>query len=226
MPLKDISDPAVIIFLTENYEKENRLRLNWIHKHRDKIQQAATLTREPTGYFESDVVAHNMVSGMATITGDHKVAGFNRRKTPIRDGLFLPGIKNLRFGHSIVEVGLGDPKVDRKLSRPDTDLSVDPVMRPVDPRAKTIIYKSKPEFGRLQYLEKRTKILPENRYYFNNCSNWDYGWRLKDSAFRDKPMYGRCWHLNRTLRSRVGPQPDPAYYKPSELPGPSKLTSL
>lgn len=226
MPLLDITNPAIIIFLIENYEKENRLRLNWIHKHWEQIQQAATLTREPTNYFETDVIAHNMVGGLPTITRDHVVAGFNRRKTPLRDGKFIPCVKHLRHGHSVVDVGLGDPKEDKRLQKPDDDLTPEPVMRPVDPELTKVIYKSKPEFGRVQYLAKRSKTSPEQKYYFAECSNYEYGWRLKDSELQEKSRHGRCWHLTKSLRSRVGPQPDPSHYKSSELPGPSNCAGI
>lgn len=226
MPLLDITNPAVIIFLIENYEKENRLRLNWIHKHRKQIQQAATLDREPTNYFESDVIAQSMIAGLATTKRDHVVAGNNRRKVPLRDGKSIPGVESLRHGHSIIDVGLGDPVEDPRLKRPDDDLSTDPVMRPVDEQLSKIIYKRRPEFGKDQYMEKRSRTWPEKKYYFSECSNWDYGWRMKDSALHQKPMYGRCWHLTRALRSRVGPQPDPPHYKSSERSGPTKFDNL
>lgn len=226
MPILDITNPAIIIFLKENYEKENRLRLNWIHKHFKSIKEAATLQREPTNYFESDVTAHNMLEGMATITRDFIVAGYNRRKTPIRDGTFIPGVKNLRTGHSIADIGLGDPKKDPRLARPPTDLSPDPIMRPIEPELREIVYKSKPDFGRLVYLNKRTKVMPENRFYFAECGNWEYGWRLGDSPLRQRPMFGRCWRLTKTLQSRVGPQPDPLHYKSSDPPGPSKCVGM
>ncbi|XP_032518959.2 uncharacterized protein LOC116771262 [Danaus plexippus] len=225
MPLVDITNPAVIIFLIENYEKENRLRLNWIHKHWDQIQQAATLTREPTNYFETDVISHNMVGGLATITRDHVVAGYNRRKTPLRDGTFIPGIKDLRYGHSLIDVGLAEGD-DPRLTRPNTDLSIDPVMRPVEPEVAEIIYKPKPEFGKDTYLAKRAKVSPEKKYYFAECSNNQYGWRLKDSELRQKPLHGRCWHLTKALRSRVGPKPDPPHYKPSDIPGRSNCVGI
>lgn len=225
MPLIDITNPAIIKFLIENYEKENRLRLNWIHKHGEKVHQAATLNRQPKNYFELDVLAANMAAGMATITRDHKVAGYNRRKEPIRDAIFIPDTNNLRHGHSIVEVGLGDAQDDPRLKRSDHDLAIDPIMRPVEPKIAEIIYKSKPEYGRVQYIEKRNKIWPEKKYYFSECSSWDYGWRMKDSGLHQKPEYGRCYHLTSAMRSRVGPQPDPAYYKSSDPPTSMKCTN-
>lgn len=226
MPLLDITNPAIIKFLIENYEKENRLRINWNNKHAEKIQDAAVLKREPKHYYETNVIAHNMIGGMATITRDHIVAGYNRRKVPIRDGRHIPGVDKLRQGHSIVDVGLGDPDEDPRLKRSNDNLNVDPIMRPVDPDVHSIIYKSKPEYGRVQYLDKRYKIFPENKYYFAECVNWDYGWRLNDSGGQQKPKYGRCWHLTKTLRTRVGPQPDPPHYKSSEPPGSMKCNSL
>lgn len=225
MPLLDITNPAIIKFLIENYDKENRLRINWINKHGEKIKDAATLKRDPTNYFEKDVYASNMTAGMAAITRDHVTAGFNRRKVPIRDGVFVPGTDHLKHGHSIVDVGLGDPEEDPRLNRPDSSLELDPIMRPIDPELHGIIYKPKPEYGRLQYITKREKVWPEKRYYFSMSSNSDYGWRMKDSGLRQKPLYGRCWHLTRALRSRVGPQPDPHHYKSSEPPGPTKCVT-
>lgn len=226
MPLLDITNPAIIKFLVENYEKESRLRINWITKHEEKIKKAATITGEPKNYDETDVIAHKMIGGMATITRDHKVAGYNRRKIPLRDGTFIPTTKHLRHGHALADIGLGDPAQDPRLARPNNSLETDPIMRPVEPKINRIIYKPKPEYGRLKYLDSRSKVSPENKYYFPECVNWDYGWRMKDSELRQVPEYGRCWHLTRTLRNRVGPQPDPSYYKSSDPPGPMKCTAI
>lgn len=54
-------------------------------------------------------------------------------------------------------------------------------MRPIEPKITKIIYKSKPEDGHLQYLDKRSKIWSEKKYHFSQCSNWDYGWRMNKS---------------------------------------------
>ncbi|KOB71869.1 Uncharacterized protein OBRU01_13041 [Operophtera brumata] len=221
----DITNPAVIIFLKESYEKESRLRLNWINNNRAKIQEAATLQRAPTNYFESDVISYSMKEGMPTIIRDHVVAGFNRKKIPIRDGKFIPRIKDLRHGHSIVDIGLGDAEKDPRLNRPETSLETDPVMRPIDPKLKEVLYKAKPEFGRTQYLKIREKTSPENKFYFAECPNWDYGWRIGDSELKERAKFGRYWRLTRDLRNRVGPTPDPPHYKASEIPGPSKCAN-
>lgn len=86
-------------------------------------------------------------------------------------------------------------------------------MRPVDPKHREIIYKSIPQFGREVYLKNRSKIAPEDRYYFRQSVGLTYGWRLNDSFFdRHRPQYGRVWHLTRDSASRSGPQPDPEHY--------------
>lgn len=222
MPLADITNPAMIIFLKENYEKENRLRLNWINNNRAKIQEAATLQRAPTNYFESDVASYNIKEGLSTLIRDQVVASYNKRKVPIRDATFIPGIKNVRHGNSLIDIGLGNSKEDPRLIRPETSLATDPLMRPIDPKLIEVLKKPKFEFGRVQYLIKRAKISPEKKYYFAECASWEYGWRMSDSAIKQRPEFGRCWRLTRTLKSRVGPTPDPPHYKASEPPGPTK----
>lgn len=214
MPLLDLNNPDVIKFLTQTYEKTARLRMKWNNIHGDKLKKAATLNREEKGYFEQDVLENAIISGMATITRDTISGKVNKRKTAIRDGVHIPGIADLRKGHSIIDVGLGDAEEDPRLARPDTDLSGDPVMRPVDPEEKNIIYEGIPHFGREVYMKSRSQIAPEKKYYLRETSGWEYGWRLRDSYFSGHaPTYGRVWHLSRGSMSRSGPQPDPDHYK-------------
>lgn len=223
MPLQDITKPEVIKFLIESYEKTNRLRMKWKEKHGASLEHAATLQREAKGYYEADVIKAEMVAGMAAITRDHVSAGCNRRRTAIRDAIYIPGIASLRKGHSIPETGLGDVNEDPRLNRPDTDLSIDPKMRPMDPKQRNIIYKDIPVFGRKVYLKNRSRTLPEDRYYFRETGGWEYGWRMKDSFFQqNSPKYGRVWSLTRDVMSLTGPQPDPPHYKRSDIPGVSK----
>ncbi|XP_013183619.1 uncharacterized protein LOC106129569 [Amyelois transitella] len=223
MPLIDITNPEIIKFLVESYDKTARLRMKWNNLYGDKLQEAATLQRKETGYTTYDVFKADMIGGMPAITRDHITAGYNRKRVPIRDGTFIPGTAHLRKGHSIVDVGLGDPKEDPRLVRPDTDTTIDPVMRVVDPEQSKVIYKDKPVFGRIVYLKQRSKLAPEQKYYFRECSGWDYGWRLKDSFFsKGRPVYGRVWRLNRDVKSRSGPQPDPPYYKNPDIPASNK----
>ncbi|KAJ8712271.1 hypothetical protein PYW07_005113 [Mythimna separata] len=214
MPILDITKPEIILVLKEAYDKEKRLQTYWVNKNIEKLQKAATLTREPTNYYEQDVMKHAMIAGMATITRDHNIAIRNRIKVPIRDAKSMPGIESLRHEHSIINLGLGTAKEDPRLARPDTDLSPDPVMRPVDAKTREIFFKPKPDFGREKYLQARAKILPENKYYHPECMSWDYGWRFSESKILERAIHGRHWLLQKTLQSRVGPTPDPDHYKP------------
>ncbi|KAF9794694.1 hypothetical protein SFRURICE_019572 [Spodoptera frugiperda] len=223
MPPIDMTNPEKIKFFIENYEKTARLRMRWNNLYSDKLQKAATLTREERGYRVEDVLKETMAGGLPTITRDNISGARNKRKVPLRDAAYIPGIKDMRKGHSIVDVGLADPKEDPTVVRPDTDLKPDPKMRPVNPKHSRLIYKGLPNFGREVYLRERNKMAPEEKYYFLETTGWEYGWRLHDSYFgRHAPQYGRVWLLTRGSASRSGPQPDPDHYQTIKLPGPDK----
>lgn len=87
MPLVDITDPRVINFLIENYEKESQLRQKWIHRHEEQLHKAATFSGEPKNYTCDDVNKYLMVAGLATITRDHVEAARHRLIAPAKDYL-------------------------------------------------------------------------------------------------------------------------------------------
>lgn len=220
MPLVDINNPQMIKFLVETYEKTARLRMRWNILNADKLNSAANLDREEKGYRDVDVTKATMELGLAGLQRDNITDARNKRLKHKIDGK-IPGIESLRKGHSIVDVELGEAKDDPKLARPDTDLSIDPIMRPVNPKQKKILYMGRPYYGREVYLKKRCKAqAPEDRYYFAETSSWVYGWRMKDSNQKSRgPLHGRVWRLAREV-SRTGPAPDPAYYQqPGKDPG-------
>ncbi|XP_063362827.1 uncharacterized protein LOC134651658 [Cydia amplana] len=214
MPRPDITNPDYIKFFVETCEKTARLRQKWNTIHQKQLQQAAVLTRPDKNLTDIDVIKHNMIGGLAATTRDFVSSGYNRYRTPIRDAKTVPGIESLRKEHSIPAIGLGDPKEDPRLGRPDTDPNPDPIMKPVNPAHTEILFKPKPFFGRLVYIKNREKIKPEDRYYFAETSGWDYGWRLKDTPFgrAAPPQHGKVNRLFRDQMSCVGPQPDPYYY--------------
>ncbi|XP_041982110.1 uncharacterized protein LOC121735366 [Aricia agestis] len=218
----DITNPRIIIFLIENYEKENRLRLKWIEKNKKELLEAATLSREPKNYTQADVLAFKMESGLAALSRDHKSGAKNKIKLQKKDIDIIPGIKQLRHENTLSDVGLADSE-DRHLK---LDTSPDPIMRPVDPKVSKIIYKSKPEYGRDVYLKERSKLKPEDRYYFSECPNFDYGWRLRDSQVQNISLHGRRGHLTNEIRNRVGPQPDPNHYKTVTISSLHRCTDL
>ncbi|XP_030020131.2 uncharacterized protein LOC115440107 [Manduca sexta] len=225
MPLMDITNPDIIKFLVESYDKTTRLRMKWNNIHGDKLKEAATLHRKEKGYYELDVLKETMIGGMVTIARDHQVAASNRKLKAVIDTTHTNCIEDLKKGHSIPEVGLGDPKDDPRLARPDKDLTRDPIMRPIDPKQRQIIYKDIPTYGRAVYLKSRYKIAPEEKFYFSECSGWDYGWRLGDSYFqRNAPTHGRVWRYTRGVISRTGPHPDPIHYRDGDIPELNKCT--
>lgn len=212
MPSIDLTDPNILKFYTENFEKESRSRILWNDKHKKIIEQAATLKRAPKNYRHTDGLAHKMKSGMTALSRDHKTSFRYRKTVPNRDPVPLT-TKDLKYGNSLVAIGLGDPKEDPRLTRPATDATPDPLMRPIDSKVSELLYKPRPNFGRVAYLAKRTEKLPEDRYYLPECVSWNYGWRLKDSKLTG-PEYGRYWCLMRALNNNSGAQPDPKHYGP------------
>ncbi|GAB1860005.1 hypothetical protein CAJAP_00958 [Camponotus japonicus] len=55
-------------------------------------------------------------------------------------------------------------------------------MKPIDPDIRNLLYqKGVPTFITTDnYLTERYKEPPEKRFYFPDCVNWIYGWRLDD----------------------------------------------
>lgn len=138
----DISDPKIIIFLVETYEKENKIRLNWSTKYKHLLDQSVTLKREPTNYTETDILKYQLKAGMKTLARDQldsKISGFRNSPFQLEDPASAYTSKDFQRGHSIEALGLGNPKEDPRLARPDTDPSPDPLMRPVDPVSLKVI---------------------------------------------------------------------------------------
>ncbi|XP_018330097.1 uncharacterized protein LOC108740312 [Agrilus planipennis] len=93
------------------------------------------------------------------------------------------------------------------------------VMRPVNPEVKSLLYAGTEKNGRKNYLHERVKILPENKYYFQECVNWTYGWKMWNHG-KENPMirYGRCRIIEESFyrKNNVGRDPD-WYREPSKL---------
>lgn len=212
MPLIDITKPEIVKFLNESYDKTNRLRMRWNDHYRLKVQKSAEFHTDPKGYVEMDVLKEEMISGMLGTARDHLSSKRNRRIKLKTDADQVLGISEIKRGHTIPEVGLGDPKDDPRLVRSDENFSEEPIMRPVDPQQYGMLLKDVPHFGRKCYLKVRGKMEPEKKYYFPECSSWQYGWRLTDSYLGEHlPTYGRGVLLTRETKSRSGPQPDPPH---------------
>lgn len=210
VPPDDTTDPLKIRILLDSYRKEAYLRSLWNRKHEDIIKDAATLKREPTNYCETDILAYLMKEGMSTVTRDYVASGYNRNR--ILDNYEIPGVKHLRHGHSIVDLGIGNPSEDPRLERSIEDLSPDPLMRPVPTRTKNILFECEPS-SRIRYLHERLKLAPDEKYYFPETTSWDYGWRLEDSVMKSGRRYYKSGEFMKCLQNRVGATPDPTHYE-------------
>lgn len=206
----DTTDPLKIRILLDSYKKEAYLRSLWNRKYEDIIKDAATLKREPKNYKETDILAYLMEEGMPALTRDYVASGYNRNR--ILEMYEIPAVKHLRHGHSIVDIGIGDPSTDPRLKRSIEDLTPDPVMRPVQSPTRNILFECEPS-SRKRYLHERLKSAPEEKYYFPEATSWDYGWRLQDSTIKSGWRYSKSGEFMKCLQNRVGATPDPTHYE-------------
>lgn len=209
-PPDDTTDPIKIRILLDSYNKEAYLRSLWSRKYEDIIKDAATLKREPKNYHATSISSYVIEKGLPTLTRDYVASANNRNR--ILEDYEVAGVKHLRHGHSIVDLGIGDPSKDPRLKRSIEDLTPDPLMIPVPPPTKNILFECAPS-SRIRYLHERLKSAPEEKYYFPETTSWDYGWRLKDNTIKSGPRYAKSDEFMKSIRNRVGATPDPRHYK-------------
>ncbi|TGZ65679.1 hypothetical protein CRM22_005774 [Opisthorchis felineus] len=82
-------------------------------------------------------------------------------------------------------------------------------MRPASPPTKALLYEgiSHDRKGRYQYLNKRYRKDPEEKFPYPMPMSWDYGWRLSDVVKSDevkKSPYGRIAIVKNTFFNRTG----------------------
>ncbi|KAJ8941143.1 hypothetical protein NQ318_004263 [Aromia moschata] len=88
------------------------------------------------------------------------------------------------------------------------------VMRPVDPSVTRLIYTGLNKDGRLNYLTERMKMLPEDRYFFTECTSFEYGWKMWNHAKTVKKTgFGRQQVIKESFYRRRGVERDPDWYK-------------
>ncbi|XP_036386201.1 protein ATP6V1FNB [Megalops cyprinoides] len=101
--------------------------------------------------------------------------------------------------------------VEKKKEAPpvpmERTLSEAPLMRPVTPQTKDVLYQgfSKEGKGRHLYLQRRTQKDPEQKFDYPLLSSWEYGWRLGDyeREYRS-PANGRSGIVRNTFYARNG----------------------
>lgn len=204
MPL-DYTNPKVLKFLTENFEKAEERRMIWFLNNKEKLEQSASFPQNYKGLHTVEVRKLTVEACMPILALNHETSVGNRRRRALRDGV-VRGVSQLQAS-------------SRSKSQPRTlkltgTLVPEPVMKSIDTDVQSILYKALPNGGRRVYLDKRKRLLPEDKYNFCETNNSGYGWRLNDSELsRQPPKYGRYFTFKRDINSRSGPQPDPAYYQ-------------
>lgn len=147
-PTSNQADPLKIRILLDSCNKEIYLRSLWSTKYEAVFKDATTLKRSPKDYFETDISKYLIEESMPALIRDYVASGNNKR---ILKDYEILGVNHLRYGHSIVDLGIGDASKDSRLKRSIEDLSLDPVMRPVPPRIKNILFGCDPS-SRNRYL--------------------------------------------------------------------------
>ncbi|CAF4825997.1 unnamed protein product [Pieris macdunnoughi] len=201
MPI-DYTNPNVLKFVIENFTKENERRILWFNKNKEKILKAAEHNK-PTKYCVEDVSRANIEPCIQSLSLHHESSNVNRRRKPIRDGKI-----NLSAKYS--------PRIKAKLSKEVEMMDVkqipNSIMMPVEENVSKVLHESQPDGGRLQYLRKRARKIPEERYYFCETSNNTCGWKLNESKMEYCHSNRRVYTYKRDVLARSGPQPDPDYY--------------
>ncbi|XP_043196858.1 protein ATP6V1FNB-like [Amphibalanus amphitrite] len=87
--------------------------------------------------------------------------------------------------------------------KPDSGVSLD--MYPPDPATKALLYDgiSYNGEGRYQYLRARNKLYPDQRFPFEVCSSWQYGWGGQDAPLRG-PKHATIAVVNETFYRKNG----------------------
>lgn len=183
MPALDVSNPKVINFLLENYEKESKIRMKWVKLHAGNFEKAATFTREEKSYTLEDINKYVVEAGMAATTRDYKSSARNRTTLPVPD-----------YEYVKIKVPEKEPEL---------------VMKPPTSDEKIILRESSEEYLKRRNLlkpeDKYSFIECSSWKYGWKLSDS----MLKTSG----PKHGKVNHLLRNLRSHVGPQKDPDHYK-------------
>ncbi|XP_046580706.1 protein ATP6V1FNB-like [Haliotis rubra] len=167
-------------FLTESYNKERDARLKWhfkCEKSESKKPKQFDVFRRKIE--EGSKPSEALLQRLPTIVGETR---YNKKKANL---------------------------VDMMAERATTSLNPGAEMRPVTPKTKSGLYDgfTKEGRGRYQYLEKRYKKIPEQKYDFPLLSSWEYGWRLGDVIKKEeikKPAHGRTKIVADTFYTRNG----------------------
>ena len=88
-------------------------------------------------------------------------------------------------------------------------------MHPVENNVRCRLYNgiTKEGLGRNDYLKKRREKSPDDKFTYQQCSSWDYGWDMSKEtstvATSNAPKYGRTRIVRDTFYKRYGILYDP-----------------
>ncbi|XP_012343070.1 protein ATP6V1FNB [Apis florea] len=100
---------------------------------------------------------------------------------------------------------------------PDGSINMN-IMKPIDPQTRAMLFEDAPSFiTNENYTYKRLKDLPENRYYYPECTNWIYGWRLSDYPSIPRSKFSHTFVMMREFyHPKISSlHKDPEWYRPS-----------
>lgn len=202
------ANSEVCKFLTESYEKIERQRRRWKNLNRDKGLDSAETNKDTKGFIADNEKDKTVNSTLNTVK-DLKSPKKHRHVKRELDVNRVFGILEMKQ-----RANSEDSADAAKVCRSNSDKDDIRMMRPVNPEHAEIIYKDTTNDGREHYLKIRSRMKPDEKYYYHQCSSWEYGWRLRDSYFgkHTAPTHGRYHLFTRDGMSRSGPQPD-SYYQ-------------
>ena len=83
-------------------------------------------------------------------------------------------------------------------------------MHPIDKNIRARLYNgiTREGLGRHDYLKKRRELHPDDKYTFQLCSSWDYGWEMPQDSL-PTAKHGRTRIVRDTFYKRYGIFYDP-----------------
>nr|XP_050861120.1 protein ATP6V1FNB-like [Vespula vulgaris] len=128
-----------------------------------------------------------------------------------------------------------EPKISKKYMptwRPpklDGSVNID-MMKPIEPEIRAILYEKGVEsfICSNNYFRKRLQKLPEDRFYFPDCTNWLYGWRLNDYSLPPISKFGAKAVIQAQFYQRTASclQRDPDWYRNCQTNNPKNFNDL
>ncbi|XP_015186185.1 PREDICTED: uncharacterized protein LOC107071580 [Polistes dominula] len=104
------------------------------------------------------------------------------------------------------------------------------IMKPIEREIRDILYEQGIQsfINKDHYFHKRLQKLPEDRFYFPDCTNWLYGWRLKDYSLPSISKFGKKSIMQSQFYQRTASclQRDPDWYQNCQTTNPKNFNDL